>query len=564
MVTNTVRPARRTKPPETSLSPRRRRFRASRSGPVAVLVLLCAVFTACGSEEEFDLAPLKVAEDLTLSYWMPLPSGVSFRFDMNTHYVYQELEEVTGVRIEFSHPLANQAGRQLELLLESDDTPDIMEWNWLAAYPGGPQGAIDDGMIQPLSDLVIQHAPNLFKILSEDEMVLRSVTTPGGELYAFPHLNSDRQTRSSVGLVIRRDWLDRIALPVPETIDEWRNMMLTMRDTDFETPGRGSEYPFFFPVFSGFDEDRPTYFFLEEANPFAGAWGVSHGLYRDTDGRVLFGPIQPGYRDMLVELNGWFEEGLIHPMLAEPESGRSFFEVVAKGGATMGSNGFLSFLRPIEYVPAPPPSLDGATEPLGAELAPVYDPNRAAAISPASPHASEAVRWLDVAYGEWGKRLFNFGVADETYTLEDGSPMLLDQVAESWARAFGNNPGSADDSVRVTRALMGGPFEQAGALVFQLKSAVLELPEGGDPWERYGRPEADAVLRYDPGRFEEFNRIMEPVVRHARENFAAFVTGQRRIEEFERFVDEIRELGVNEAISLLYTAESEFYSKPAW
>lgn len=528
------------------------------------LLLVPILIASCGnSGEEFDLAEFAVAEDLSLSYWMPLPSGTGTRIAMERHRAYQELESVTGVRIEFIHPIVTQPQNQLALLRESDDLPDIIEWNWLTWYPGGPEAAIEDGMILPLRDLVIQHAPNLFKVITEDEQVSRAVSTPTGELYAFPHLARDAESRTEYGLMIRGDWLDQLEIPVPDTIDQWRNMMLAMRDSSFDTPGRGAEYPFFFPVFRGFGDDDPTYFFFDEANPFAGAWGVSHGFLRDDDGRVVYGPVQPGYRDMLAELHSWYADGLINPSLAEAAGGRSLFDVIAKSGATVGSYGFMAFLRPIDYVTAPPPALDDSPV-VGAGFEPVYNGSRSAAVAASTEHPVEAVRWLDVAYSGWGKRLLNFGIEGESYELVDGEPVLLDSILDSYVKSLGGSTQYSSALSQFSRALLGGPFEESGALVSQLRSRTFATESEPTPWVEHAVEPVDLVMRYDRGRSEEFNRIMEPIISHARASFTAFVIGQRPLDEFDRFVSEIEALGLNEAISIIYLAESEFYAKPVW
>lgn len=50
--------------------------------------------------------------------------------------------------------------------------------------------------------------------------------------------------------------------------------------------------------------------FLDGA--FIGAFGVIRDFYHE-DGKVLYGPLQPGYLQFLKTMNQWYEEGLLDP-----------------------------------------------------------------------------------------------------------------------------------------------------------------------------------------------------------------------------------------------------------
>ena len=525
-------------------------------------VSILAIVSCTESAAELDLSGLHIGDEITLRYWMPEPPTNIVKFKMAEHHVYQKLEEVTGVKVEFVYPSSPDTERQLTLLREADDLPDILEWNWRANYPGGPDAAIDDGMILPLRDLFVQHAPNLYKILSDNEEALRSVTTGSGRFYVFPSLNIDLDTRAQSGLMIRRDWIEKLEIAVPSTIADWRDMMRAMKETDFGTAMQGSEYPFFIPVFGNFSTGDVWFYYLEESNAFASAWGVSHTLYRDESHRVVYGPIQPGYRDMLYELNRWYSEGLIHPWLGNP-GGRNFYDLIAKSGATIGSYDFLSYLQPFRYVQAPPATLADNTVPLGSELNPIYSGWRSAAISATSPNAVEAAQWLDVAYGGWGARLFNYGIEDESYRVEEDQPLLIDSMLQSYESAVRNKSELSSKFMKYSRILLSGPFESSGSLVKVLNRAYLKSQSALDPnpWLLGARTPPTNVLLYDAGRRSDFNRLMNPVRTHARSNLAAFILGERSLEEFDEYVREIEELGIGDAISLIYNSEADFLTK---
>jgi putative aldouronate transport system substrate-binding protein len=88
--------------------------------------------------------PLKT--DKTLSYWAELngtPQSVKPTFEEIPFF--QEWQKRTGVKLKFTQPPANQAKEALNILLASGEQPDMIEYAWGNAFPGGPEKAIKDG-----------------------------------------------------------------------------------------------------------------------------------------------------------------------------------------------------------------------------------------------------------------------------------------------------------------------------------------------------------------------------------------------------------------------------------
>lgn len=102
---------------------------------------------------------------------------------------YQEMEKITGIKMEFQHPPKGQGQsvQALNLMIASNNLTDIIHTNWLS-FNGGPEKAINDGVIIDLKDLIEKHAPNLSKILKENPDVRKQISTDTGKIYAFPDL----------------------------------------------------------------------------------------------------------------------------------------------------------------------------------------------------------------------------------------------------------------------------------------------------------------------------------------------------------------------------------------
>ena len=155
-----------------------RKNKLMRSGALALsIMMLAGTMTGCGKKEdstkettaaassEQAAAPAEfsypMSTDETLTYWMELNSNVAANFNNIGDTTFgKKLQEATGITVEFQHPAVGQVAEQFNLLLSNRTLPDVIEYSWLT-YGGGPQKAIEDGVIIPLNDIIDQYCPNL-------------------------------------------------------------------------------------------------------------------------------------------------------------------------------------------------------------------------------------------------------------------------------------------------------------------------------------------------------------------------------------------------------------------
>ncbi|TDF95547.1 hypothetical protein [Paenibacillus piri] len=54
---------------------------------------------------------------------------------------------------------------------------------------------------------------------------------------------------------------------------------------------------------------------------FTAAWGILDGFYKDpASGKLLYGPLQPQYKDYLTTMASWYKKGLIDPEFASTDA----------------------------------------------------------------------------------------------------------------------------------------------------------------------------------------------------------------------------------------------------
>lgn len=178
-----------------------------------------------------------VDEPITFTYWVPFgETAKEIITDLSQNEVYQELEKLTNVKIEFVHPAEGQETEQFNLTIASGDLPDIIEQG--ERYKGGIDRAIADGIYIRLNELVDKHAPNFKKVIESNEDLKREVYSDQGNLLGFGMITTDASgtslevTRENpwCGPFIRKDWLDELGMEIPTTIDEWYTALKAFKE----------------------------------------------------------------------------------------------------------------------------------------------------------------------------------------------------------------------------------------------------------------------------------------------------------------------------------------------
>lgn len=245
--------------------------------------------------------PKEVGYPESLTYWVTLNSNASATLqNAGEIKAYQKLEEMTGTKVQFQHPPAGSEQDSFNIMVSSGDLPDVIEHNW-SAVSGGPDKLIGDGTLIRLNELIDQHAPNLKKVLDENPEYRKMITSDDGNIYVFPFLRGDDYLLTYNGLIIRQDWLDKLGLGMPETIEEWHTVLTAFKNDDPNGNGQADEIPL---------RLDPGQLSMNKA--FLGAWGITDSFYQ-VDGVVKYGPIQPEFKEFLQTMSRWYAEGLIDP-----------------------------------------------------------------------------------------------------------------------------------------------------------------------------------------------------------------------------------------------------------
>ena len=201
------------------------------------------------------------------------------------------MEEQLGVKLKFiTVSDSNEYKTKLNLMITSNDVPDI----FTDVDPKEYYSHVSQGIFIDIEPYLRKYAPNVFKYRTEENIdALR--WWEDGKLYAI----SNTVNPGFDMLLLRKDWLDKLSLSVPETLDEFTNVIKAFTENDPDGNGKNDTYGFgcygsyanFNPIFAAFD-----------ANP--SQWILK-------DGKIVCGSVQPELKDAIKYIRSIYKAGYV-------------------------------------------------------------------------------------------------------------------------------------------------------------------------------------------------------------------------------------------------------------
>ncbi len=250
---------------------------------------------------EDNVLPICEPGEITLTIYVELDEyAANFMQSYDEHPVVKKVEELTGLNLEFIHPPAGDDGTFFNMTIASGEYPDIfITSDFSTSYPGGIEGAIQDGVLADNNALIRQYAKNfLYSLAQADENTYRNTADDEGNLTLGTCFLCDYLLgNSNMGFIARKDILDKYGLEVPKTIDELTNVMRVLKENGIEVP----------MALGTLDDFRYT-----GSNFLSGAFGVvMNGYQVDDEGNVFYSRANDGYKAYLTQMASWYDEGLI-------------------------------------------------------------------------------------------------------------------------------------------------------------------------------------------------------------------------------------------------------------
>lgn len=524
--------------------------------------LLCSMVSGCGTNSDPSSASTEVssAEDPPSSGSVPetgfpiseekitlkiavMQTGV--QPDFSTIKMFQNYEELTNIHIEWEMIPQEFVAERRNIIMASGELPDAF---MRCDFPATDlEDYASQGMFVKLDDYIEQYAPNFKAALEEYPDVDSGIRMSDGGIYSFPYIVS-ASSPHILKLFFNQNSLEATGQELPTTTDELYEVLKAIAGYDLNGNGMQDEIPL-----TGSIDDILTMLY--------GAWGLeSRGSahpYVDMDesGTVRFIPTSEEYKEVLQYVAKLYEEKLLDldtftmdyvKLGAKGEEGRvgSF---VALNHSFMGQN------YQDDYV-----GLETAlTGPSGVQTV-VSSPNvsniGAFIITSANQHIEETIRWVDYFYGEEGMNMYFMGEEGVSYEItEDGSYEYLPNVTNNpnglsyeqavslyvpWAG--GCNPTIAGENNFKGAAMTGISLETANALAPYTNEIIWPL------------------FTYSSENNQTMATLSSDIETYVTEMRAQFITGKKPFSEWDDYVAEFNNIGLEEYMRIYEEAITRY------
>ncbi|SFD48931.1 putative aldouronate transport system substrate-binding protein [Paenibacillus catalpae] len=245
----------------------------------------------------------KYAEPVTITIgkWIDpaaektLPAGDTVENNQYTRFTEEKLN------IKFDHVWQAQGDaykQKLKLAIASNDIPDAMvvEYSDLVKL-------VEAGQLQDMTDVYKNYAsPQIKEIYDSADGIGLEQATFDGKLMAIP--NSQTLADSIYLMWIRQDWLDKLGLQPPKTVDDIAAVAKAFIDKD--ASGKGT---------AGLTGSKPLFEMNNSMGGLDPIFAAFHSYplnwLKDSSGNIVFGGITQETKEALGKLRDMYAQGLI-------------------------------------------------------------------------------------------------------------------------------------------------------------------------------------------------------------------------------------------------------------
>jgi putative aldouronate transport system substrate-binding protein len=377
-------------------------------------------------------------------------------------------------------------------------------------------------------------------------------TAPDGKIYALPSLNVCKWCETVARLWVRTDWMDTLGLEMPDTVDDFKDVLRAMKTGDPNGNGKADEIPLMGSS-QGWGTQIERYLMM----PYIVYEGAGKRLIKDEKGMISAAYMYDEWAEGLAFVKSLIDEGLLDPVSITQK--KQEFQVMGEKelpvvGAFLQSNFQSLTLKDDKYksYEAIPP-LVGVHTGVKQTFANAYQPFAQAkyAITEECESPEAAYRWADFQYSSensmwqrYGKKGVDWKPADPGQKGPFGDKAVFQEIGQ-WGEP-------------TNRSLR----QKMMYLSFDMIYKGLAMADNSDSYYVMRTPKymdvgvANSVpnVFMQPMEVDEFSELGTSLQNYVDESFARFVTGDLPLSDFDAFRDECKKIGVDRYIELYQAA----------
>lgn len=313
------------------------RFRMARFISCMLVLLMVFTLAACGNSAKTAGDGTTAAADTKattgapsseaakpdlLAKYDPEIEVTSIRQDLGTNYKFDEgetyenniwsklYESELGVKLKYLWVVSqDQYNQKFGVAVASNDLPDVFDVD-----SKNLKMLVENDMLADITTVFDQYASPLTKeIIMQDGGTGMQTATFKDKLLAVPETNSIVDNAEMIW--IREDWLQKLNLPEPKTMEELLKTADAFVNSDPD--GNGKKDTFGFAVSKDFVN-------MANGGPGSGGWADLTGFFfgyhaypfgwiKDASGNLVYGAVQPEMKAPLAKLQELYKEGYLDP-----------------------------------------------------------------------------------------------------------------------------------------------------------------------------------------------------------------------------------------------------------
>jgi len=488
--------------------------------------------------------------------------------DLNTNATTFAIEEAFNVDLEFiEYPSADAQAKLSVVMASSGKLPDII--NFGLDYVTENNYATR-GLLLPLNEYF--ENPEMTKNLDSrldaeaKAQLLNAVKMPDGNIYGLPTYDNAIWGAAPYRVWLNKEWLDNLGLDVPTTTEDFRDVMAAFMTDDPNGNGLNDEVGMLgFP--NGYGSDVTT-FLLNSfiyADPAMNYFGVENG-------EIYAAFVKDEFRDGLEYIHGLVEEGLIYEGSFTQDQTQMRAIINQEGdyavsAVAAGSAGHWSGVSANPNLPKMM-QLEPLTGPEGVSFTPT---NEASMYN--CWYITKDCEYPELAFAI-GEHFYDletsltqrYGIKEQDWTTD---PVKMDNYlfeyeAFGYDRIFAVMRDAAWTEINnvnwrsSTPKIFGRDLDMSWAIETKENVANgVTIVFRPDHYERYAHHMAEEIigkLNYTVEEAEVISDIAATINAYVKEAITAFVTGNRDLAEWDSFVAEVNEMGLETYISTMQSA----------
>lgn len=486
------------------------------------------------AEPPVELMSIPFEETQTITIWdvfpPPLAGFMEGPWDCSAMPV---LEEALNAEFEYTTTSTETASEMFNLMVAGGDYCDLI-YGVGTYYTSGADMAIEDELIIDLEDLS-KKVPNFQSLWEEypDSVMLSSE----GRLYMFPLIITDPFNDKLQGMSTRGDWIDALGCDLPVTYDDFRQLMMDYH-TEFGAKGG------YLLSNDGFSA------------ALANGFGASNGFYQ-VDGKVKYGPLEPGYKDYVEYVADLYANELIvkdfYTMMGAPTDSITSTDVTVWTCDVGMWSFFTSGITTPDYYTvgfSSPVVNEGDITHLAASTSTAS--SEGLSISTDCEQLDVIAAAINYMYSDEFAITANFGIEGEGLVYdEDGNPHLSDLVLH-------NTDTIMSFAVKKYTMFTYFPYQEIQTKYMdaydqvQLDTIAMWSSGSDDLWVI---PDEASLNAEDSELAAE---IMADISTSVDEYLLGFITGSISLDQYDTFLENIRSMDVQTAIDLYQKTYDEY------